>query len=154
MIISPKQFISKLVQNRIIDQTEGDKIEIDALNKNISIFDYLLKYTSIKKESVLRVQAEFMNVPFIDISTSAIDPQALNLIPESVARTYAFFLRVRREDGYRVRSNERSGQFQPERLSRKKDEKRIVLALPTARHSAGISTSYTRGLSPKSRKRF
>ncbi len=151
MIISPKQFISKLVQNRIIDQTEGDKIEIDALNKNISIFDYLLKYTSIKKESVLRVQAEFMNVPFIDISTSAIDPQALNLIPESVARTYAVlpYAYDAKTDTVYVATSDPVN-FNLNDFLEKKTKKRIVLALANGDDILqGISTSYTRGLSPE-----
>ena len=64
MIISPKQFIAKLIENKVINEAQGERIEIDALNKNLPIYEYLLKDSTIKKDAVLKVQAFFLNVPF------------------------------------------------------------------------------------------
>lgn len=88
MNIPPKQFLDVLLKSNVISQELADKYEIDALNKNLSIDEYLLNDTTIKKSDVLQVKAHFLNVPYIDIAAAAIDPQALALIPESVIRRY------------------------------------------------------------------
>lgn len=151
MIISPKQFIAKLVENHVIDQATGEKLEIDALNKNISIFEYILNYTSIKKEAVLRVQSEFLNVPFVDISTSAVDPQALNFIPESVARTYTvlpYAFDAKTDSLYVATADPLN--FNLNDFLEKKTKKRVILALSSSEDIIhGISASYARGLSPE-----
>ena len=49
MIISPKQFIAKLIENKVINEAQGERIEIDALNKNLPIYEYLLKDSAIKR---------------------------------------------------------------------------------------------------------
>lgn len=151
MIISPKQFIAKLVQYHIVDESEGEKIEIDALNKNISIFDYLLKYTSLKKDAILKVQAEFLNVPFIDISSCAVDPQALNFIPESVARTYIvlpYAFDSKTDTVYVATSDPLN--FNLNDFLEKKTKKRVILSLANSEDIVhGISVSYARGLSPE-----
>lgn len=88
MNIPPKQFLDVLVKSNVVPQDAADKYEIDALNKNLSIDEYLLTNTSIKKSDILQVKAHFLNVPYVDIASSAIDPQALAFIPESVIRRY------------------------------------------------------------------
>lgn len=88
MIIPPKQFLNYLVANKITTQETADKYEIDSLNKNISIDEYLLHYTNVKKDLILKAKAHFLDVPYVDISQAAIDPQALNFLPESVVRRY------------------------------------------------------------------
>jgi len=151
MIITPKQFISKLVENHNIDEVMAEKIEIDALNKNLPIYDYLLRYSSVKKDAILKVQAEFLNVPFIDISSSAADPQALNSIPESVARTYSIFpyaFDAKTNTVYVASADPLN--FNVNDFLEKKTGKKIVLALGNIDDIlTGISASYAHGLSPE-----
>lgn len=88
MSISPKIFIQKLVDEKIIDQNTGNSYEIDSLNKNMLIDEYLLAHTSIPHDAIFKVKAHFLNVPYVNVVTAAVDPQAIALIPESVARRY------------------------------------------------------------------
>lgn len=151
MIISPKQFISQLVANHAIDQAAGDKLELDALNKNVPIFDYLMQYSTIKKEEILKVQASFFHVPFVDISTSAVDPQALNFIPESVARTYSLipYAFDPKTDTIYVASFDPLN-FNINDFLEKKTNKRIILALSDKEDiNRAINASYAHGLSPE-----
>lgn len=88
MAISPKQFLLQLVSQNIIDSATADKYEVEILQKNVPVDTYLLTDTNIPKDVILKIKAASLNVQYIDINASAIDPQALNLIPETLARRY------------------------------------------------------------------
>lgn len=88
MALIPKQFLDILVQDHIIDLATAEKYEVEALQKNIPIDKYLMQETDVRKEDVLKIKARFLNVPYIDISAAAIDPQALSLVSELLARKY------------------------------------------------------------------
>jgi type II secretory ATPase GspE/PulE/Tfp pilus assembly ATPase PilB-like protein len=151
MIISPKQFIAKLIDDKAINETQGERIEIDALNKNLPIYEYLLKEGTIKKDAVLKVQAFFLNVPFIDISASAVDPQALNFIPESVARIYCVlpYAYDPKSDMIYVATGDPLN-FNLNDFLEKKTNKRVALTLANVDDIIrGISQSYLHGLSPE-----
>ncbi|MDA1317126.1 MAG: GspE/PulE family protein [bacterium] len=89
MGIPPKRFLDKLVEKNIIDQSVANTYEIDSLKKDISIDQYLIQYTNLPSESILKTKAELLNVPYVDISTTAIDPQALKYISQSVAARHS-----------------------------------------------------------------
>lgn len=151
MLIPPKQFLSKLVNDKVIDTATADKYEIESLQKNIPIDEFLLRETPVKKEVILKIKASFLSVPYIDISTAAIDPQALSLIPESVARRYTICpyqydpknetISVATEDPLNVNLID---------FLEKKTGKRIILSLAEQEDLLkAINLSYTQGLSPE-----
>ncbi len=151
MTIPPKQFTETLVKENIIDQTMADKYEIESLKKNIPIDEFLLRYTAIKKEVILKIKAGLLNVPYVDISTAAVDPQATNFIPESVARRHniiPYSYDQKTETVYVATNN-------PFNLNlvdflEKKTNKKIVFALAYPDDiKKAINLSYTQGLSPE-----
>ncbi|MCX7996892.1 MAG: GspE/PulE family protein [Patescibacteria group bacterium] len=87
MALSPKQFLAQLVTQKILDQQTADRYEVEILQKNIPVDEYLIQ-VGIKKDIVLKIKAASLNVSYVDINTAAIDPQALNLVPEALARRY------------------------------------------------------------------
>lgn len=88
MNISPKKFLTILVNDRVISQQEADRYEIDSLQKNIPIDLYLLNYTKVDKEAILKTKAQMLNLPWVNVEKIPIAPQALSLISELVARKY------------------------------------------------------------------
>ena len=88
MGIPPKRFLDKLVEKNIVDQSVANTYEMDSLKKDLSIDLYLLQYTNLAPESILKTKAELLNVPYVNISTTAIDPQALKYIPQSIAQRH------------------------------------------------------------------
>lgn len=88
MNISPKKFLTILVDDRVISQQEADRYEIDSLQKNIPIDLYLLNYTKVDKEAILKTKAQMLNLPWVNVEKIPIAPQALSLISELVARKY------------------------------------------------------------------
>ncbi len=151
MAISPKQFINALVQKHLITQEEGEKYELESLSKNLSIYDYLLVYGKINKTDVLKTQAELFHVPFVDIATIAISPEALAFISESVARNYNIL-----PYSYDAKINTimvataNPLDFSLNDFLEKKTNKRIILALSSKEDIAkAINMFYIHGLSPE-----
>ena len=85
MGIAPKLFLSKLAEKNIIDPDRANKYEIDSLKKEIAIDQYLLQYTDIPAEEILKTKADLLSVPYVNIATTAVDPQALTYISEQIA---------------------------------------------------------------------
>jgi len=151
MNIPPKQFLQILVNNNDINQSEADKYEIGSLSKNLPIDEYLLANTQLKKDLILKTKAHFLQVPYIDISTAAVDPQALILIPESVNRRYStlpYAYDQRTETLYVATANPFDINLAD--FLEKKTNKKIVFALSYLDDiKKAISVSYAQGLSPE-----
>ncbi len=85
MEIDPKKILAKLVEKKVLDQQNATKYEQDAVQKKVPLEQYLLMYAKIPNEEILRAKSELLNVPYIDITSTAIDPQALNFVPKNIA---------------------------------------------------------------------
>src|SRR3989344_2520500 len=151
MNVSPKKLLTQLVHNGIIDQNTADTYELTSLQKNIPIVDYLTSKTPIDKAALLKATAEVMQVSFVDLTTSPVDPQAVSLLSESIARRYmvlpyrfdpkAQILHLASSDPFNTNLTE---------FIEKKIGKKVVLTLADAQEiSKGINLSYTQGLSPE-----
>ncbi len=81
-------FLNTLVENKVISQDQAQKFAVDALQQDVSIDQYLLTNSSIKPEDILEAKAFVLNVPWITSSLMPVTPQALALIPETVARQH------------------------------------------------------------------
>lgn len=151
MNLPPKKLLTQLVHNGVIDQGTADTYELNSLQKNLPILDYLTGNTTLERGAVLKAAADVLQIPFIDLTSSPIDPQAISLISESVARRYAILpyrydaktqvLYVATADPFNTYLTE---------FLEKKVGKKIVLALSnTDDISKGIDSSYAQGLSPE-----
>lgn len=151
MNVSPKKLLTQLVHNGVIDQNTADTYELNSLQKNIPILDYLTTSTSLDKGVVLKATAEVIQVPFIDLVNSPVDPQAISLISESIARRYTI-LPYRFDTKSQVLYVATSDPFNTNitEFLEKKIGKKIILALGnTVDIVKGIDLSYTQGLSPE-----
>lgn len=88
MNIPPKQLLSLLVHKQIITQQKAEELELDCLKKNEQIDHYLFTQSSIPKLDILNGLASIYNIPSIDVSSLAFDPQSLGLVSESIARKF------------------------------------------------------------------
>ncbi|NTU72945.1 type II/IV secretion system protein [Candidatus Roizmanbacteria bacterium] len=150
MSVSPKLFLEQLVKDGVINQVTADKYELESLQKNIPIDEYLFN-TLPDKNSVLKVKAGVLKVPYIDISTAAVDPQALSLVPETVSRRYNVipYLYDPKTESISVATSDPLNLNLADFLE-KKTGKHVALALAYAPDiEAAISLSYTQGLSPE-----
>ncbi len=151
MNVSPKKLLTQLVHNGVIDQSTADTYELNSLQKNMPIHDYLSTSTTLDKEALLKATAEIMQVSHVDLSSSPVDPQAISLISESLARRYSI-LPYRFDPKLQVLYVATSDPFNTNltEFLEKKIGKKIVLSLGiTADISKGLDSFYSQSLSPE-----
>ncbi|MEK7071219.1 MAG: hypothetical protein AAB966_05415, partial [Patescibacteria group bacterium] len=88
MNFPPKQLLSQMVKNGAIPKESADAYELESIQKNIPIYDYLLAHSKLNKVDVLKAAAEVLQITFVDLTASPIDPQAAGLVSEAVAKRF------------------------------------------------------------------
>jgi len=151
MYITPKSFLLKLVESKVISEAEAEQLEIDTLHQNSPIFEYLLSQGKIKKSDILKIQAGFLNVSFVDISTISANPQALTFVSEPIARRYTI-IPYEFDSKTEVLSIASADPLNISLLDflERKTGKKIVFSLAYAGDiEKVINAVYTKGLSPE-----
>ncbi|KKQ01390.1 MAG: General secretory pathway protein E [Candidatus Roizmanbacteria bacterium GW2011_GWA2_36_23] len=153
MNIVPKQLLNQLVKNKDLTQEQADKFELESLKKNASIYDYLVNETNIDKKVILNAIATVSNIPFIDLLSSPIDPQAIGFISESIARSFSV-IPYRYDNATEtifLGTNDPFNTTIIDFLS-KKTNKKISLVLADSNDIAkAIDLSYSQGITPEVR---
>jgi len=88
MDVDPKLLLQRLQQKGIIDEASAKRYEIEAKQKKITLEQYLLTFTRLTDDDVLSAKAAILNVPYVNIGTTAVDPQALNYISKDIVAEY------------------------------------------------------------------
>ncbi len=88
MGIAPNVFLNRLIERGVLDREKANIYEIDSLKKDLPIDQYILQYTQLPQDEVLKVKAEMLNVPYVNIATTAVDPQSLTFISEQLAQRH------------------------------------------------------------------
>ncbi len=151
MQILPKKLLNQLVVNKILTQDLADRYEVESIQKNTPIYDYLLAIPDLNKSQIVKSVAEVENVPYVDLENSPVDPQAISIIPESIAKNLNVLpykldsetdsLYVATDDPISTRNSE---------FLEKKTGKKIILALADKTIiNKVIESSYSKGLSPE-----
>ncbi|MBI2051941.1 type II/IV secretion system protein [Candidatus Roizmanbacteria bacterium] len=151
MNLPPKKLLSQLVLDGVLDQDTADQYELTSLQKNIPIYEYLLSNTNTEKSDILKATAQLMQISYIDLANSPIDPHAISLISESIARRYEILpykfdsktqtLSIATADPFNTQTTE---------FLEKKTGKNVVLALADRGDiRKSIEVSYMQGLSPE-----
>ena len=65
-----------------------NKVKLEAVNQGKSEAELILEHNYAGKQSVVKAKAQKMGVDFVDVSSVGIAPEAVGMIPESVAKRY------------------------------------------------------------------
>lgn len=151
MYITPKSFLSKLVDSKIITTAEAEHLEIDSLHQGKPIYEYLLQQGNIKKEDILKIQSEFLGVPFVNISITSANPQALAFVSEPIARRYTIipYEFDSKTDVISIASPDPLNISLLDFLERKTGKKIIFSLAYSEDIEKAINAVYTKGLSPE-----
>ena len=150
MLVPVKQFLEILKSQHIVNDADAQKYEVDALRRNMEIDTYLLEFSKLPKLEILKVKAQLLSIPWIDIASVPIVPQLLALISEPVARKYTLIPIVldEKENSLSV-AMANPFDFQVVEFLEKKTGKKIIPTLAlTDDITKIIDTVYTQGLSP------
>jgi type IV pilus assembly protein PilB len=151
MLLSPKQFLSELVKDGTITQEKAEQYELESLQKNLPIEEFLFQQQDIPKDEILKVKARILNVPYVDVTNAAIDPHALSMLPEAVSRRYSilpYFFDPQKDTIYIATHDPLN--FNLAEFLEKKTGKKVVLSLsPLSDILKAINTNYAQDLSPE-----
>lgn len=150
MTIPTKQFLNILIKDKVISQIEADHYEIGSLEKELPIDEYLLQNTKIKKEEILKAKAELFKIPWIDINSVPIAPQALSLVSEAISRKHNLIpFEINEKDGTLKTVMENPFDLTIIEFLEKKTGKKIIPVLGLKDDIVkAIDTFYIQGLSP------
>ncbi|MEK7522680.1 MAG: GspE/PulE family protein, partial [Patescibacteria group bacterium] len=88
MNVSPKVLLGQLAKNMQVTESEANQYEVASLQKDISILDYLYKYTEVQRIEIVKALAEIQKISYVDLDKTPIDSQAVGLVSESISRRY------------------------------------------------------------------
>ena len=80
--------VEVLVAQQHLTQDEADKLSIEQLSTGKTVEEIIKEKKIVSEEVLTKAKADFYNIPFIKISETGVSPEALNTLPESVARRY------------------------------------------------------------------
>lgn len=80
-----------LLENQAVTKDQYDKVKMEHVNTGETIESLLVKHNFVTPENLAQAKSKLYNIPFIDLSTSGVNPQALSLVPEVVARRFVVF---------------------------------------------------------------
>jgi type IV pilus assembly protein PilB len=72
----------------LIDEAKSEEINLRQLKTGESEEEIIKALRLISDDDLVKAKAKFLNVPFVDLDTIGFSPEALSLVPESVAQKY------------------------------------------------------------------
>lgn len=86
-----KSIAQVLLENGLIDQAKFDDIGLRQLKTGETEESIILSMRILSDEQFARAKADYLRIPFVDLDEIAFSPEALALVPESVAEKYHLF---------------------------------------------------------------
>ena len=91
-VTAPSQSVADvLVSHKVITQEQRDAVVLQSLNTGEPVEGVIEALNLASEEQLAEAKAVFLNVPFVKLANMGVEPEALNRVPENVARRYRFF---------------------------------------------------------------
>jgi len=91
MAITAQQFLETLVALGSISSNVAKDMQRESLNTGEELEALLLRKRIATEEQIIRAKAKVYDIPFVSLSTQALSPDVVGMIPESVSRKYILF---------------------------------------------------------------
>ena len=89
-----------LLSGRVITDDQFNRVKLESINTGIPAEQILINHNFVDPQKLAQAKSELYNVPYVNLSEQAASPEALNTLPEIVARRYlAFPLSLDKEAG-------------------------------------------------------
>jgi type IV pilus assembly protein PilB len=80
-----------LLANQAITQEVYDRVKLEHVNTGVPVEKLLTKRNAVNPVALAQAEAKLYNVPYIDLASAGIAPQAMDKLPEAVARRFTVF---------------------------------------------------------------
>ncbi len=95
-----KSLIDILLQLGTLQPDQANEINVEHISTGKQLEDILKEKNYVGEEDLVKAKAQLHDIPYVKISETGTDPQALTRLPEGVARTYRMLpLSYNKEDG-------------------------------------------------------
>lgn len=88
MPATAQDILSALVAEKRLTRQQADAVNTEALGSGEAVEALLLRKRVVSEEDLARARASAMGIPFVTLAGKAISTNAVNFIPEPVARRY------------------------------------------------------------------
>lgn len=86
-----KNLVEVLLDKGLVDQAKAEEINLRRLKTGESEEEIIKDLRLLSELDFVKSRAEFLRIPFVDLDTVGFSPEALALVPESVAEKYQVF---------------------------------------------------------------
>lgn len=86
-----RTLLDVLLEKKLIEKTHYDQIKLESVTTGRPIEDILSEKAIVNEEEVIKAKSELFNIPYIRPSEAGVAPEALSVIPQSVASRYNVF---------------------------------------------------------------
>lgn len=80
-----------LLSGGVITDDQFNRVKLESINTGIPAEQILVNHNFVDPQKMAQAKAELYNVPYVNLSEQAASPEALNTLPEIVARRYLAF---------------------------------------------------------------
>jgi len=84
-----QNFLDLLIDQKFITEQAGNKISVENISTGLSIEEIIERDKYLGITELIQAKAQFHQVPYVNLREVGIFPEALNKVPESVARRYS-----------------------------------------------------------------
>ncbi|NDE68018.1 type II/IV secretion system protein [bacterium] len=98
MYVEPGQLKKFILDSGLVSKADIEAAEEEAAKKKKSLGDILVSQGKIDEDTLRRMQAYVLGIPFVDLRTRKIPFETLSLIPEPIARTHNIVAFKKNED--------------------------------------------------------
>ena len=80
-----------LVQQKALSQGRGEQVKLAEVQSGKPQEDILVEQKLVTEEALVKAKAELYNIPYVDLATSPVNPDALSVLPQEVANRFLAF---------------------------------------------------------------
>src|SRR3989338_7499033 len=102
MVITDEQLKALIRKTKVIDEKGINKILEYAKNSEVSLSEALVDNNLVNDENLGLLISDFLKLPFIVLSKTAIPPEVFRIIPERIARRHKVIAFARSKEGIKV----------------------------------------------------
>jgi len=85
---SDLQLLELLKKKAAISEEQYNQVRAEVIRDSMTVDEVLAKHNLVSPAKVVEAKAELLNVGYINIATTSATPEALNVLPEAVAKRY------------------------------------------------------------------
>lgn len=85
------ELVETLLADKVINVQQYEQLKLENINTGKTIEELLKEHNFVTDEAIIKAKAKIYNIPFVDLKEIGASPEALNLLPRSVAGHYQVF---------------------------------------------------------------